>query len=379
MSFTAERTVHVTVRNAAGEKLELALAVGPHTHLGQVKSKVATTWGVHPRFQRLSIGGETLGDEAPLLPWCQGGGSDLIMSMTFMIEAAMAAMKASDAGLRVFAVEALGRQESEQHSERVLLALVTSLQDEAAEVRRRAVKALASYSQAGDIMVRRSLLGCLRDPHVAVRRAALDALAGSAATASCMDEVVLDAIVDLWADDDVVLRGLAVDAFVRVGNDTQVMDAVRRSLGHSEPDVREAALEVLGRRHKRGEEHALELVMPSLEDEDWAVRRSAVKALGKVARIGDGVALGLLMRTLEDPEQFVRITVVQALGVLAPPGRDGAIPELLQGLSEDDDGLVRHAAQSALDTLQAGCRRAAGGTTAAAGHSPTFAQCGLVK
>jgi len=367
MSFTAERSVHITVRSTTGEKLELALSVGPHTHVGQIKSKVAATWGVHPRFQRLAIVGETLGDEAPLLPWCQGGGSELSISMTFLIEAAMAALKAPEAGLRIVAVEALGREESGPHSERVLVALVTSLQDKESEVRRRATQALASYSQAGDIIVRRSLLGRFRDPHVGVRRAALEALAGNAVTSASVDEVVLDAVADLWADDDVVLRGIAVDAFVRLGSDAQVMDAVSRSLEHSEPDVREAALEVIGRRHKRGEEHALEMAMSLLEDGDWAVRRSAVKALGRVARIGDEAVLGLLMRALEDPEQFVRITAMQALGVLTPPGRDEAVLKLLQGLGQDDDGLVRHAAQSALDTLQSGCRRAAGIHAAAAG------------
>jgi len=382
MSFTAERTVHVTVRRLANftdERLELSLAVGPQTHASQVKAKVAVQWGVPARFQRLSIGNEVLGEEAPLLPWCQGSASELHITMEFLHDEAMYALKDSESMVRAIAAETLGKA-SKAHGERTIIALAKCSQDADYEVRRRCVQALAPSARAHDLFARRALMARAGDPHVGVRRSVLETLASGASADGSMEQDVLDVFVDFWSDDDAVIRGAAVDAVVNLASETQVLDMVARHRDHSNSDVRVAAVEVLGRRFKRGEETALEMAISLLQDDDWSVRRSAIKALSKVARMGDEMVIQILLNSLEDPEEFVRVAAMQVLGMLALSARPGndEVLALMAKRGRDAGSLMRHAAQSALDAIQVGCSRYAGHGSGVR-HEPEGVPCDPVK
>lgn len=162
------------------------------------------------------------------------------------------------------------------------------------------------------------------------------------------------------------VRQAAVDGLVKLAAryHSPVIDLVRRNFAHSDPLVRQAALQVLGRLGAAESEGALLMAMKdesslvrrsavyyldghnpqhypvltlALTDEDGDVRRQAIESLATSA---DPSLLEPLFLVLKDEDAWVRATAIRALGRLGGVEALGAIRSGLH----DPVGLVTIAA-----------------------------------
>lgn len=186
--------------------------------------------------------------------------------------------------------------------------LSSALSDQAAEVRRQAVRGLGEGRGSAEVI---SILTALGDVHAGVRMEAIAAYRRSgAAVQSCLP------VVGLTADPD--------------------------------PDVRNAAIDYLGRSCREGVvqsatlQDIAERLLPS-DDGGWHAPAHALVALARVAP--NRVSTALLDRFTTHPSPFVRVYAARASGLLADAPR-------LQGLAEDDDANVRTTAIGELGNLQ---------------------------
>jgi HEAT repeat protein len=80
----------------------------------------------------------------------------------------------------------------------------------------------------------------------------------------------------------------------------------------------------------------------ALQDEDKDVRRAAAEGLVK-SRLKKPEAAQALAKVLQDPDREVRLHATSALAALPPEAR--ALPHLLKAFGDDDEAVVRRAAE----------------------------------
>lgn len=144
------------------------------------------------------------------------------------------------------------------------------------------------------------------------------------------------------ADDGIEVRQAAVDGLVACSQRfrDEVLECVQGALRHVDPDVRQAAVQIVGR---TGDRDAGPALLMAVKDEAPQVRRSAIFYL-------DGrnpAHLSALTLALTDEEGDVRRLAVEALSV----SDDRALIEPLRLVTEDADPWVRATALRALGRL----------------------------
>ncbi len=163
-----------------------------------------------------------------------------------------------------------------------------------------------------------------------------------------LEEAVPALAQQLGHDDERVRKAVAL-ALAKIGS-SSAAEPLRRALRDKSPEVRmQAALGVGGRKSNA---LAMPLVAAMEEEEDEAVERELILALG---RIGSTAAVQALIKFAQPGGRLfgrkpaaLRATAVEALRVAATPAAVGT----LEGLTDDGDKQVRHAAQSALADLK---------------------------
>ncbi|GMR13961.1 MAG: peptidylprolyl isomerase [Gemmatimonadota bacterium] len=207
-----------------------------------------------------------------------------------------------------------------------------------ARVRSLAVSALTQAGAADS----KILSGALSDPDAEVRRQAVRGLGGGRSSAELIG--ILRELGDVHAG----VRAEAIAAYRRSGAAVQSCLPVIGLTADPDPDVRQAAIDYLGRSCREGAVQAATLqdiaegLVPS-DEGGWQAAAHALVALARVAP--HRVSAVLLDRFATHPSPYVRAYAARSSGLLAD------IPRL-QGLAEDDNANVRSTAIGELGNLQ---------------------------
>jgi HEAT repeat protein len=199
----------------------------------------------------------------------------------------------ADADVRDAAVQALGGL-GQRYPAELLIALESSFTDAEPLQRSAAITILGRL--ADQSMVAQRLAMALKDPAIEVRRAALRALNGAAAS-------------DHWL-------------------------AIQLALADEDAEVRRIAAEVLG---ACGNPEALDSLRLALRDEDLWVRVAAVRSLGQLGGECESAAIAV---ALEDAVGLVSITALETLAELLG---ERVCPQLLAACTHRDDDVVNAA------------------------------------
>ncbi|MFB6122826.1 MAG: HEAT repeat domain-containing protein [Haloferacaceae archaeon] len=191
---------------------------------------------------------------------------------------------------------------------------------ETAAIRRRAAEVLGDLEADDPQVVEKLVRAATDDDDEAVRGAAIDAL----------DRIGQDAIEQLI----VSLSGQDVEA----GADWMRARAFVKTLSADRPELRMASANALGR---LGDEDAVPALVESLTDPDPRVRERVARACGK---LGDPRAVDALRERVDGDERRVRQAAADALAAI---GSKRALAALLDRV-EDDSPEVRYVAASAL-------------------------------
>jgi HEAT repeat protein len=138
-------------------------------------------------------------------------------------------------------------------------------------------------------------------------------------------------------------------ALAKIGS-SAAAEPLRRALRDKSPEVRlQAALGVGGR---KASALAMPLVVAMEQEEDEGVERELMMALGRIA---SPAAVQALIKFAQPGGRFFgrqpmarRVIAIEALRLAATPAAIGT----LEGLTDDGDKDVRHAAESALADLK---------------------------
>jgi HEAT repeat protein len=152
-----------------------------------------------------------------------------------------------------------------------------------------------------DVRAVPALVKAVKDSEVAVREAAVDALAAIGGLA------VSERVAPLLESEDVALRNYAIEILERVGPEST--DVLVAACNCASPDVRKFALDILGKVARGCAGKCLEAVAARLGDDNPNVAGSAAEALG---RMGDSQAIPHLMNHLGDPP-WMQLCVFSAL------------------------------------------------------------------
>jgi HEAT repeat protein len=141
----------------------------------------------------------------------------------------------------------------------------------------------------------------LKDPEVAVREAAVDALVVIGGPA------VSKHVAPLLEMEDVPLRNYGIEILERVGPES--IDVLVAACTSASADVRKFALDTLGKVARGCAGNCLETVVAQLGDDNPNVVGSAAEALG---HMGDSRAIPYLAKHLGDPP-WMQLCVFSAL------------------------------------------------------------------
>lgn len=255
--------------------------------------------------------------------------SDFGAPVPSTLEDALRALGVSDAEMRRLVVRALERAPASTACD--VLAVV--LGDEDWRVRKEAVQLASVLAERADVVP--VLIDALRAPseHVALRNAAVEALASlGAAAAPAVEEVLARGGLD--ADG----RKLAIDVLAGARQPRSVPTLIA-SLSDEDPNVRAAAAEALG---IIGGEAAIEALLALLDRDERFLRLVALEGLNRLAacvpeprlrpflgdkilrhaaiaalaRCGGPAAMSALVVAIDDPSRHVGETAMRALGDL---------------------------------------------------------------
>jgi HEAT repeat protein len=162
------------------------------------------------------------------------------------------------------------------------------------------------------------LHACLLDPARDVRAAAARSLGKLGATQS------VEPLVESLAH-RTVPRAVASQALFSIG--AEAVPVLRELVTASDPDVRAAAVELIG---MLGGPYDARALGACLRDTSAEVRAKAARALG---RLGTAESMEALLEALDDRIAFVRTSAAHALGMV---GDTSAVPALLDRARIDD-------------------------------------------
>ena len=217
--------------------------------------------------------------------------------------------------------------------------LITQLASLDSAIRRYAAEDLGDLHDAQAVP---ALVDAVRDPEVAVREAAVNALVVIGGKA------VPEQVAPLLETEDVALRNYAIEVLERVGPES--IDVLVAACNSTSPDVRKSALDILGKVARGCAGKCLEAVAAHLCDANPNVAGSAAEALG---HIGDSRATPYLAEHLGGPP-WMQLCVFSALSQIGEE-------EALKALSSVDVGKLspytKHFYDSALKVTKVSVRR----------------------
>jgi HEAT repeat protein len=200
--------------------------------------------------------------------------------------------------------------------------LTEALEDEVAEVRFRAARALG---QLGGVTAVRLLIGALDRPDRWSTIRIADVLAS-------MGPEVGDALTHRFSELRPRARAAALDILAAVGH-IQAGPWIRQRLTDDDHDVRSRAAAALG---AVGDMRAGPALVMALGDPAWSVRAMAAKSLGQILHLA---AVPELCAALRDREWWVRVNAAEALRLMGPEGL-----KALETMLDDADAFARHQA-----------------------------------
>lgn len=211
-------------------------------------------------------------------------------------------------------------------------ALLAALKDPEVAVRRAAAQSLANLE---DIRTVPGLIEALKDADKEVRASAAGGLG------NLRDERAVDGLILLLKDPDPEVRAAAVSALGEL-HSAKAVPGLTAALHDDSKDVRRGAISALG---DMDNPRPVDALIGALKDTDPEVRQSAANALGSAE---DKRAVRPLMALLTDPVADVRQASADALGSLQ--ATEAAEP--LATLLRDSNSDVREAAAGALGQLE---------------------------
>ena len=217
--------------------------------------------------------------------------------------------------------------------------LIEQLASPDSTTRRYAAEDLGDLHDAGAVP---ALVGAVRDPEVAVREAAVDALVAIGGQA------VSKPVAPLLETEDVALRNYAMEILERVGPES--IDDLVVACNSASPDVRKFALDVLGKVARGCGGKCLEAVAALLGDENPNVAGSAAEALG---HIGDSRATPYLASHLGGPP-WMQLCVFSALSEI---GGETALKALRSAEVSQLSPFTKHFYDTALKVAMVSVRR----------------------
>jgi len=200
--------------------------------------------------------------------------------------------------------------------------LTAALEDDVAEVRFRAARALG---QLGGLTAVRLLIGALDQPDRWSTIRIADVLAS-------MGPEVGDELTHAFSSMGPRARGAALDILAAVGH-IQAGPWIRERLIDDNTNVRSRAANALG---AVGDMQAGQPLVMALGDPAWPVRAMAAKALGMILHLP---AIPELCAALRDPEWWVRVNAAEALRLMGPEGL-----QALEKMLDDTDTYAQHQA-----------------------------------
>ncbi|HKV75730.1 MAG TPA: M56 family metallopeptidase [Gemmatimonadales bacterium] len=211
-------------------------------------------------------------------------------------------------------------------------ALLIALKDPEVAVRRAAAQSLANLE---DIRTVPGLIEALKDADKEVRESAAGGLG------NLKDERAIDGLILLLKDSDAGVRAAAVEALGNLES-AKAIPGLTAALSDTDKDVRRQAISALSRFDHPAPVDAFIL---ALKDADANVRQEAANALGNSE---DKRAVKPLIAALSDPSPDVRQAAAEALGSLQAAESAEALAALLKDLNAD----VRQAGAGALGNME---------------------------
>ena len=260
-----------------------------------------------------------------------------------VISALLSSLRDEDAAMRRAGAFALGRIKA--NTPEVISALLSSLHDEDASVRRQGIFALRNINATAP-EVTSALLSSLHDENAKVRRAMVFTLAEGDVTTP----EIISALLSFLRDEDGHVRIIA--AFVlgeKNANTPKTISALLECLHDKEANVISMATFALGKLKANTPEVVLAL-LSSLRDEDTASRSAAVSALGEIEICTPEVTQALL-ECLKDENADVRKSAASALGKIKTNTPE--VTRALLNCLQDKDEDVPSAAAMALGEIKA--------------------------
>ena len=187
-----------------------------------------------------------------------------------------------------------------------------------------------------------ALVEAVRDPEVAVREAAVDALVVIGGQA------VSEHVAPLLETEDVALRNYAIEILERVGPES--IDVLVAACKSASPDVRKFALDILGKVARGCAGKCLDAVAALLGDDNPNVAGSAAEALG---HMGDSRATPCLANHLGGPP-WMQLCVFSALSQI---GGETALKVLRSVEVGKLSPYTKHFYDSSLKVTEASVRR----------------------
>ena len=254
-----------------------------------------------------------------------------------------AALKHSDPRVRFQALAALS--EAGADAEPAAVEVARLLKDPVVAVRRAAVQVLSGLPDVGGVPATIGL--ALRDMDSAVRNLAAKGLTE-------MGDKGQAVLIDAMSDKDGTVRLLALNALDSMDSTKETIKAIGQAVSDASPAVRKRALFLLAQRVADDPE-ARPFVAQALRDKDQKFRTLAAQAL---VSAGAEVAADLV-KAAKEGDAATRLIALQALGALGEELPDEGVTALVRGL-EDMDAKVRQAAAAGIGHLKTKAREVVG-------------------
>ena len=266
-----------------------------------------------------------------------------------------------------------------RYAKRAAVALAEAISDDDSGVRSWSVRALGRLGGVTAItpLAVGPLTQALKDEHFLVRRRAAQALRSLGPRA----QPAVGALSECLRDDDSTTALVAAVALAAIGPGARAaIPALNAALTDRKSDIRLVCASVVAL-HKldapaADQKRAVQVLITSLKDRE-RLAHYAAETLGEIGPKARA-AVPALVETLRTGDKWLRRDAAEALGKIGPGARE-AVPALLEALGSDDEYL-RHRAARALveiEEVDAGFVRALG-KSPKRGHSEAIdALCGI--
>lgn len=266
-----------------------------------------------------------------------GGAFSGFRSDANALNVALKALEDSKATTRRLAVEILTKMKAESSAP----TLVNALKDPDVDVRLATLRALGSLGANESIL---PIMGMLSDSEPGVRACALEVLTKFEVTGH---PKLLSNLKELATDPDWNVRAQASVLLAKLGEVSIGVSQLNSLLGESNPEMRLAALDGLGKiaslspESLKGGQFSIAPIVRATKDQMAVVRRAACRTLGNIK---DEESIEHLVEILNDPDPTVREAAAHSLRGFG----DSASKNLMQVLDNGQD----RAQDAALEALR---------------------------